>query len=113
MFFLVRGRFEQRRVTLCLQFQAVSPDPAAAEKLELMKMRTLERQAKKNELQRLRKAQVSSSIFHWSHSPTTLSEHLHEYLIVKLINVINSVLNSEVTFLNILLLVDVGTPCCY
>lgn len=49
----------ERRVTLCLQFQAVSPDPAEAEKLELMKMRTLERQAKKNELQRLRKAQVS------------------------------------------------------
>lgn len=48
-----------RRLTLCLRFQAVPSDPAEAEKLELMKMRTLERRAKTNELQRLRKAQVS------------------------------------------------------
>lgn len=45
--------------TETLQFQAMSPDPAEAEKLELMKMRTLERQAKMSELHRLRKAQVS------------------------------------------------------
>lgn len=42
-----------------LQFQKLPSDPAQAEKLELMKMRTLERHAKTNELQRLRKAQVS------------------------------------------------------
>lgn len=47
------------KLSLCLQFQKVPSDPAAAEKLELMKMRTLERRAKTNELQRLRKAQVS------------------------------------------------------
>lgn len=46
-------------LSLCLQFQKVPSDPAEAEKLELMKMRTLERRAKTNELQRLRKAQVS------------------------------------------------------
>ncbi|XP_028264869.1 F-actin-monooxygenase mical1 [Parambassis ranga] len=39
------------------KFQAVPLDPAEAQKLELMKMRTLERQAKMSELQRLRKAQ--------------------------------------------------------
>lgn len=46
------------RLSLCLQFQKVPSDPAEAGKLELMKMRTLERRAKTNELQRLRKAQV-------------------------------------------------------
>lgn len=49
------------RLSLCLQFQKVPSSPAAAEKLELMKMRTLERRAKTNELQRLRKAQVRES----------------------------------------------------
>ncbi|XP_074537830.1 F-actin-monooxygenase mical1 [Halichoeres trimaculatus] len=39
------------------KFQAVPADPLEAEKLELMKMRTLERRAKMSELQRLRKAQ--------------------------------------------------------
>nr|XP_020474643.1 F-actin-methionine sulfoxide oxidase mical1-like isoform X1 [Monopterus albus]XP_020474644.1 F-actin-methionine sulfoxide oxidase mical1-like isoform X1 [Monopterus albus]XP_020474645.1 F-actin-methionine sulfoxide oxidase mical1-like isoform X1 [Monopterus albus]XP_020474647.1 F-actin-methionine sulfoxide oxidase mical1-like isoform X1 [Monopterus albus] len=39
------------------KFQNVPPDPVEAEKLELMKMRTLERRAKMSELQRLRKAQ--------------------------------------------------------
>ncbi|XP_076597085.1 F-actin-monooxygenase mical1 isoform X2 [Chaetodon auriga] len=39
------------------KFQTVPSDPAEAEKLELMKMRTLERRAKMSELQRLRKAQ--------------------------------------------------------
>ncbi|TWW57124.1 F-actin-monooxygenase mical1 [Takifugu flavidus] len=39
------------------KFQKVPSSPAEAEKLELMKMRTLERRAKTNELQRLRKAQ--------------------------------------------------------
>ncbi|XP_026223575.1 F-actin-monooxygenase mical1 [Anabas testudineus] len=39
------------------KFQIVPSDPVEAEKLELMKMRTLERQAKMSELQRLRKAQ--------------------------------------------------------
>lgn len=48
-------------LSLCLQFQKVPSDPAEAERLELMKMRTLERRAKTNELQRLRKAQVSES----------------------------------------------------
>lgn len=43
---------------LILQFQTVPSDPVEAEKLELMKMRTLERRAKMSELQRLRKAQV-------------------------------------------------------
>ncbi|XP_029994888.1 F-actin-monooxygenase mical1 isoform X2 [Sphaeramia orbicularis] len=39
------------------KFQEMPSDPAEAEKLELMKMRTLERRAKMSELQRLRKAQ--------------------------------------------------------
>lgn len=39
------------------KFQTVPSDPVEAEKLELMKMRTLERRAKTSELQRLRKAQ--------------------------------------------------------
>ncbi|KAI3357789.1 hypothetical protein L3Q82_016179, partial [Scortum barcoo] len=39
------------------KFQTVPSDPVEAEKLELMKMRTLERKAKMSELQRLRKAQ--------------------------------------------------------
>ncbi|XP_060914055.1 F-actin-monooxygenase mical1 isoform X1 [Labrus mixtus] len=39
------------------KFQSVPSDPVEAEKLELMKMRTLERRAKMSELQRLRKAQ--------------------------------------------------------
>ncbi|XP_041801318.1 F-actin-monooxygenase mical1 [Chelmon rostratus] len=39
------------------KFQTVPSDPVEAEKLELMKMRTLERRAKMSELQRLRKAQ--------------------------------------------------------
>ncbi|XP_035513361.1 F-actin-monooxygenase mical1 [Morone saxatilis] len=39
------------------KFQTVPTDPVEAEKLELMKMRTLERRAKTSELQRLRKAQ--------------------------------------------------------
>ncbi|XP_026187998.1 F-actin-monooxygenase mical1 isoform X2 [Mastacembelus armatus] len=39
------------------KFQTVPSDPAEAQKLELMKMRTLERRAKMSELQRLRKAQ--------------------------------------------------------
>ncbi|XP_034550868.1 F-actin-monooxygenase mical1 [Notolabrus celidotus] len=39
------------------KFQAVPVDPIEAEKLELMKMRTLERRAKMSELQRLRNAQ--------------------------------------------------------
>ncbi|XP_040008533.1 F-actin-monooxygenase mical1 isoform X2 [Xiphias gladius] len=39
------------------KFQTVPSDPAEAEKLELMKMRTLERRAKMSELQRLRHAQ--------------------------------------------------------
>ncbi|KAM9343535.1 F-actin-monooxygenase mical1 isoform 2-T2 [Pholidichthys leucotaenia] len=39
------------------KFQTVPSDPVEAEKLELMKMRTLERRAKMNELQRFRKAQ--------------------------------------------------------
>uniref|UniRef100_A0A3B4WMJ2 Molecule interacting with CasL protein 1 n=1 Tax=Seriola lalandi dorsalis TaxID=1841481 RepID=A0A3B4WMJ2_SERLL len=38
-------------------FQTVPSDPVEAEKLELMKMRTLERRAKMSELQRLRNAQ--------------------------------------------------------
>lgn len=37
-------------------------DPVEAEKLELMKMRTLERRAKMSELQRLRNAQVGAPI---------------------------------------------------
>lgn len=50
------------------------PDPAEAEKLELMKMRTLERRAKMSELQRLRKAQVSAPTLssHLSHHPALL-----------------------------------------
>ncbi|XP_056279032.1 F-actin-monooxygenase mical1 isoform X2 [Pseudoliparis swirei] len=39
------------------KFQTVPSDPVMAEKMELMKMRTLERRAKMSELQRLRKAQ--------------------------------------------------------
>uniref|UniRef100_A0A8C4F8X9 Molecule interacting with CasL protein 1 n=1 Tax=Dicentrarchus labrax TaxID=13489 RepID=A0A8C4F8X9_DICLA len=39
------------------KFQTVPTDPVEAEKLELMKMRTLERRAKMSELQRLRNAQ--------------------------------------------------------
>ncbi|XP_034392340.1 F-actin-monooxygenase mical1 [Cyclopterus lumpus] len=39
------------------KFQMVPSDPVEAEKMELMKMRTLERRAKMSELQRLRKAQ--------------------------------------------------------
>uniref|UniRef100_A0A667YIY5 Molecule interacting with CasL protein 1 n=1 Tax=Myripristis murdjan TaxID=586833 RepID=A0A667YIY5_9TELE len=39
------------------KFQTVPSDPVEAEKLELMKMRTLERRAKMSELQRFRKAQ--------------------------------------------------------
>ncbi|XP_042347275.1 F-actin-monooxygenase mical1 [Plectropomus leopardus] len=39
------------------KFQTVPSDPVEAEKMELMKMRTLERRAKMSELQRLRKAQ--------------------------------------------------------
>ncbi|KAF7669495.1 hypothetical protein LDENG_00189660 [Lucifuga dentata] len=39
------------------KFQTMPSDPVGAEKLELMKMRTLERRAKMSELQRLRKAQ--------------------------------------------------------
>ncbi|KAM7405249.1 hypothetical protein PAMP_012525 [Pampus punctatissimus] len=39
------------------KFQTVPSDPVEAEKLEFMKMRTLERRAKMSELQRLRKAQ--------------------------------------------------------
>ncbi|XP_029362118.1 F-actin-monooxygenase mical1 [Echeneis naucrates] len=39
------------------KFQTVPSDPIEAEKMELMKMRTLERRAKMSELQRLRKAQ--------------------------------------------------------
>uniref|UniRef100_A0A8C2ZZS5 Molecule interacting with CasL protein 1 n=1 Tax=Cyclopterus lumpus TaxID=8103 RepID=A0A8C2ZZS5_CYCLU len=39
------------------RFQMVPSDPVEAEKMELMKMRTLERRAKMSELQRLRKAQ--------------------------------------------------------
>ena len=35
-------------------------DPVEAEKLELMKMKTLERKAKMSELERFRKAQVST-----------------------------------------------------
>lgn len=43
-------------------FQTMPSDPVEAEKLELKKMRTLERRAKMSELQRLRKAQVSVSL---------------------------------------------------
>ncbi|XP_034731789.1 F-actin-monooxygenase mical1 [Etheostoma cragini] len=39
------------------KFQTMPSDPVEAEKMELMKMRTLERRAKMSELQRLRKAQ--------------------------------------------------------
>ncbi|XP_077428224.1 F-actin-monooxygenase mical1 isoform X2 [Vanacampus margaritifer] len=39
------------------KFQTLTADPAEAEKLEMMKMRTLERRAKMSELQRLRQAQ--------------------------------------------------------
>ncbi|XP_041655713.1 F-actin-monooxygenase mical1 [Cheilinus undulatus] len=39
------------------KFQSLPSDPLEAEKLELMKLRTLERRAKMSELQRLRKAQ--------------------------------------------------------
>ncbi|KAK7884548.1 hypothetical protein WMY93_027671 [Mugilogobius chulae] len=39
------------------KFQSLPSDPVEAQKLELMKMRTLERRAKMSELQRLRKAQ--------------------------------------------------------
>ncbi|XP_033825708.1 F-actin-monooxygenase mical1 [Periophthalmus magnuspinnatus] len=39
------------------KFQCLPSDPVEAQKLELMKMRTLERRAKMSELQRLRKAQ--------------------------------------------------------
>ncbi|XP_034029272.1 F-actin-monooxygenase mical1 [Thalassophryne amazonica] len=39
------------------KFQTIPSDPVEAEKLELMKMRTLERRAKMSELQRFRKAQ--------------------------------------------------------
>ncbi|XP_059189409.1 F-actin-monooxygenase mical1 [Centropristis striata] len=50
--------FEQDDVDLFDEkFQTVPPDPVEAEKMELMKMRTLERRAKMSELQRLRKAQ--------------------------------------------------------
>lgn len=54
-----------------VQFQTVPPDSMEAEKLELMKMRTLERQAKNSELQRLRKAQVGvpASTSHLADSP--------------------------------------------
>ncbi|XP_071333475.1 F-actin-monooxygenase mical1 [Trachinotus anak] len=50
--------FEQDDIDLYDEkFQTVPSDPVEAEKLELMKMRTLERRAKMSELQRLRKAQ--------------------------------------------------------
>ncbi|XP_070824495.1 F-actin-monooxygenase mical1 isoform X2 [Chaetodon trifascialis] len=50
--------FEQDDIDLFDEkFQTVPSDPVEAEKLELMKMRTLERRAKISELQRLRKAQ--------------------------------------------------------
>uniref|UniRef100_A0A3Q3WQN3 Molecule interacting with CasL protein 1 n=1 Tax=Mola mola TaxID=94237 RepID=A0A3Q3WQN3_MOLML len=48
---------EKVRMGAQLMFSLPS-DPAEAEKLELMKIRTLERRAKTNELQRLRKAQT-------------------------------------------------------
>ncbi|KAM9855107.1 F-actin-monooxygenase mical1 [Aulostomus maculatus] len=49
--------FEQDIDLFDEKFQSVPSDPVEAEKLELMKMRTLERRAKMSELQRLRKAQ--------------------------------------------------------
>ncbi|XP_068588967.1 F-actin-monooxygenase mical1 isoform X1 [Cebidichthys violaceus] len=50
--------FEQDDVDLFDEkFQTLPSDPVEAEKMELMKMRTLERRAKMSELQRLRKAQ--------------------------------------------------------
>ncbi|XP_061120072.1 F-actin-monooxygenase mical1 isoform X1 [Syngnathus typhle] len=42
---------------MTLQFQMLPANPVEAEKLEVMKMRTLERRAKMSELQRLRQAQ--------------------------------------------------------
>ena len=45
-----------------MQFQAVPSDPVEAGKMELMKMRTLERRAKICEMQRFTKAQVSALI---------------------------------------------------
>ena len=47
---------------LCVQFQDVPSDPVQAGKMELMKMRTLERRAKICEMQRFTKAQVSALI---------------------------------------------------
>ncbi|XP_070695284.1 F-actin-monooxygenase mical1 [Pempheris klunzingeri] len=49
--------FEQDIDLFDEKFQTVPSDPVEAEKLELMKMRTLERRAKMSELQRFRKAQ--------------------------------------------------------
>lgn len=56
------------------------PDPVEAEKLELMKMRTLERRAKMSELQRLRKAQVSvpTHSSHRVYQPTSLPLNVTE-----------------------------------
>lgn len=52
-----------------VQFQTLPPDSMEAEKLELMKMRTLERRAKTSELQRLRKAQVGVQTSHLADGP--------------------------------------------
>lgn len=41
------------------QFQTMPSDPKEAKKLELLKMRTIERRAKQCEIQRFYKAQVS------------------------------------------------------
>ncbi|XP_054633120.1 F-actin-monooxygenase mical1 [Dunckerocampus dactyliophorus] len=50
--------FEQDDINLLEEkFQTLSSDPAGAEKVEVLKMRTLERRAKMSELQRLRQAQ--------------------------------------------------------
>nr|XP_057908349.1 F-actin-monooxygenase mical1 isoform X2 [Doryrhamphus excisus] len=50
--------FEQDDIDLLEEkFQTLSSDPADAQKVEMMKMRTLERRAKMSELQRLRQAQ--------------------------------------------------------
>ncbi|XP_036958971.1 F-actin-monooxygenase mical1 isoform X2 [Acanthopagrus latus] len=49
--------FEQDADLFDEKFQTLPTDPVEAERMELMKMRTLERRAKMSELQRLRKAQ--------------------------------------------------------
>jgi len=62
MYFKLNMQMTTKKTNLPrFQFQSLTSDPVAAEKLELRKMRTLERRTKMSELQRFRKAQVSSA----------------------------------------------------